>query len=160
MLRQNKGILIRLCLYCAGRGRDDIRDMYQEIACALWEAWSGFRGDSSASTWITSVALRVVGQEVRKRKRMPQFVVLDERFYDMAAVEADSPYSQRLYRLIEKLDDSYDRALVYLYLDRMPYQQIAMMTGTTEDNVRQRLHRIKDKLIILKNSEDEEDIED
>ena len=38
MLRQCEGTLLKVCLYFTDRRRDDIRDLYQEIACTLWES--------------------------------------------------------------------------------------------------------------------------
>jgi len=62
MLRQCEGTLVKVCFYFTGRRRDDFRDLYQEIACNLWEAWPSFRGDSNVNTWVTRIALNVAGQ--------------------------------------------------------------------------------------------------
>lgn len=91
MLRHCEGTLVKVCLYFTDRSRDDFRDLYQEIACTLWEAWPTFRGESDLNTWVTRIALNVAGQEIRKRKRLPQFVELDESFYDTLAVRLPPP---------------------------------------------------------------------
>ena len=105
MLRHCEGTLMKVCLYFTDRSRDDFRDLYQEIACTLWEAWPTFRGESDLNTWVTRIALNVAGQEIRKRKRLPQFVELDESFYDTLADEATDLRYHRLYDLIDRLDD-------------------------------------------------------
>lgn len=155
MLRHCEGTLIKVCLYFTDRSRDDFRDLYQEIACTLWEAWPTFRGECDLNTWVTRIALNVAGQEIRKRKRLPQFVELDESFYDTLADEATDLRYHRLYDLIDRLDDDDERKLLFLYLDRKRLREIAEITGTTEAAVKQRLYRIKQKLNNLKTAEDE-----
>lgn len=155
MLRHCEGTLIKVCLYFTDRSRDDFRDLYQEIACTLWEAWPTFRGESDLNTWVTRIALNVAGQEIRKRKRLPQFVELDESFYDTLADEATDLRYHRLYDLIDRLDDDDERKLLFLYLDRKRLREIAEITGTTETAVKQKLYRIKQKLNDLKTTEDE-----
>lgn len=150
MLRHCEGTLIKVCLYFTDRSRDDFRDLYQEIACTLWEAWPTFRGESDLNTWVTRIALNVAGQEIRKRKRLPQFVELDESFYDTLADEATDLRYHRLYDLIDRLDDDDDRKLLFLYIDRHPLREIADITGTTEAAVKQRLYRIRQQLIEIK----------
>ena len=154
VLRQCEGTLVKVCFYFTDRRRDDFRDLYQEIACNLWEDWPSFRGDSNVNTWVTRIALNVAGQEIRRRKRLPQFVRFDESFYDTLADEATDSLYQQLYHLIDRLDDD-DRKLLYLYLDRKPLREIAAITGYTENNVKQRIHRIKQKLHTLKQQDDD-----
>lgn len=153
MLRHCEGTLIKVCLYFTDRSRDDFRDLYQEIACTLWEAWPTFRGESDLNSWVTRIALNVAGQEIRKRKRLPQFVELDESFYDTLADEATDLRYHRLYDLIDRLDDDDERKLLFLYLDRKRLREIAEITGTTETAVKQKLYRIKQKLNNLKTAE-------
>lgn len=155
MLRQCEGTLAKVCLYFGHRTPETLHDLYQEIVCTLWEAWPSFRGNSNTNTWVMRVALNVAGQEARKRKRMPQFVELDESlFTDLADQATDLRYHQ-LYTLIDHLDNDDDRKLIFLYLDRHRLREIAEMTGTTEAAVKQKLYRIKQKLCKLKTLVDE-----
>lgn len=156
MLRQCQGTLMKVCLYYTDRKPDSIRDLYQEIACNMWTAWPSFQGKSSLNTWVTRIALNVAGQGVRKRKRQAQFVDMDERFYDRLADEATDARYQRLYRLIDRLENEADRRLLFLYLDRHRLRDIAEMTGMTEAAVKQRIYRIKQKLSILNQQENEQ----
>ena len=154
MLRQCEGTLVRVCVYFSRRRRDDFRDLYQEIACTLWESWPTFRGGSSVDTWVTRIALNVAGQEIRKRRRLPQFVELDEDIYDTLADEATDLRYRPLYRLIDRLGDD-DRKLLFLYLDRRPLREIAGITGLTGPAVKQRLYRLRQQLMEIKQQEQE-----
>ena len=130
MLSQCEGILIKVC--------------------TLWELWPTFRGESKPSTWVTRIALNVAGQEIRKRKRMPLFVEYDAAIHDILSDEATDLRYHPLYRLIDNLQDDYDRKLLFLYIDRHPLREIADITGTTEAAVKQRLYRIRQQLLEMK----------
>ena len=138
MLSQCEGILIK-----------------QEIVCTLWELWPTFRRESKPATWVTRIALNVAGQDIRKRKRMPLFVEYDENIHDIISDEATDLRYQPLYRLIDNLQDDYDRKLLFLYIDRHPLREIAEITGTTEAAVKQHLYRIRQQLIEIKNQDNE-----
>ena len=155
MLRQCESTLMRVCLCFTNRSSDSIRDLYQEIACNLWESWPRFRGDSNASVWATRIALNVAGQEIRKRRRLPQFVELDTSTYATIADEAADRNIQQLYQLIDQLDDDTDRKLLFLYLDHHRFREIAEITGTTENAIKQRFYRIRKQLKILKQLDNE-----
>jgi len=152
MLSQCEGTLLKVCLYFTGRRRDDFRDLYQEIACTLWESWPTFQGESNVNTWVTRIALNVAGQEIRKRRHLPQFVELDEAIYDTLADEATDLRYQPLYNLLDRLGDD-DRKLMFLFLDRHPLREIAEITGLTETAVKQRLYRLRQQLIEIKQRE-------
>ena len=146
MLQENGGILMKVCLVFTNRDKESIRDMYQDIACNLWEAWPSFKGECKTSTWVTRIALNVAGQEVRKRKCRPQFVVLDESSYEQLAAEACEQPSQRLHSIIDELKKADDKRMIYLYLEGMSLREIAEMNGISEDAVKQRIRRVKKKL--------------
>lgn len=142
--------MVKVCLCFTDREREDFRDLYQEIACTLWNSWNSYRGESSLNTWVTQVALNVAGQEFRKRSRMPQFVALDESIYDTIADEATDIRFQRLYSLIDRLESDEDRKLLFLYLDKKRLREIAVIAGITEAAVKQKLYRIRQQLLELR----------
>ncbi len=149
MLRQCEGTLVRVCLFFTDRSDDDFRDLYQDIVCNLWESWPCFRGDSALNTWVSRIALNVAGKELHKRKRRQDFVRLDKNIHDTIADEATDLRVQPLYRIIDKLEDDFDRKLLFLYLDRHTLSEIAQMTDLSEAAVKQRLYRIKQQLKII-----------
>ena len=59
--------------------------------------------------------------------------------------EERNPAAQRLHRRIGKLHP-FDRALILLWLEDLPYDEIAAILGITVKNVSVRLVRIREKL--------------
>lgn len=88
--------------------------------------------------------------EYKRRKRMS---LLDDEPLDESSVHADMDdmliqqerYSELL-EMIEQIDSIYKNVLLLRYSHQFSTKDIAAITGTTEDNVRQRLHRAKAKL--------------
>ena len=144
--KQCEGSVIRVCAFFAGNNRENFRDLYQDIASALWESWPTYRGESKLSTWVTGVALNTARRYLEHQKRMPQFVELRENLCYNLADEASDPLYQTLYELIDSLDNDKDREIMYLYLANKKYSEIARETNTTESAIKQRIYRIKKKL--------------
>lgn len=155
MLRECDSTLMKVCFCFTNRRSEDFRDLYQEIVCTIWQSWSTFRGESSRKTWVTRIALNVAGQEVRRRKRMPQFVQLNENYYCALAEEATEDRHQRLYDLIDRLESSEDRKLLFLYLDHVHLKDIADIMGGSEASVKQKIYRLKQLLNHLAQDNDE-----
>lgn len=152
ILLQCRGTLLKVCLHFTRRGHDEMWDLYQDIVAALWESWPGFRGESKPGTWVTGVALKVAATHHRRARRRPDFEALDAAAFDRLADEASDPVFERLYQLIDRLGID-DRALIFLYLDRFTVKEMADITGLSESNIKQRIHRIKLKLITLSQHE-------
>lgn len=146
VFKQYEGSVINVCAFFAGDNREDFRDLYQDIASALWESWPTYRGESKHNTWVTGVALNTARRYLEHRMRMPEFVELRDTLCYNLADDASDPLYQTLYELIDSLDNNSDREIMYLYLANKKYSEIARETGTTESAVKQRIYRIKKKL--------------
>ena len=66
LLKEHTGIILKVCaMYVPYRHphseewREEVRDLFQEIALNLCESWPQFRGQCSESTWVYRVATNV-----------------------------------------------------------------------------------------------------
>lgn len=161
------GIIIKICRAYTNN-QDDFEDYYQEVCLQIWRSHERFEGLSDWSTWVYRVALNVCLTYLKRDKKRKLNQSLDNGIDDAAAdTVADkvaplliSDTSARLkdlnflYALIRKLSET-DRALILLYLDELSYQQIAAITGTNSNNVGVRISRIKQRLSIMANQDEE-----
>ena len=157
MLARCERTLFKVCLFYTDRQPDNVRDMYQDIVCNLWQAWPNFRHESKENTWVYRVALNTAVAKLRKRSRTPSFVLLTD---EMVATLTDLKHEElveSLYRLIDLLGKA-DKSLILLYLDKIPYDQIAEIVGISEAAARKRVERIKQKLVILNTENNGKDI--
>ena len=76
---------------------------------------------------------------------------LDDDTYSNLVEESRNGLIERLYELVDRLSPP-DKALLLLYLDRVPAREMGLALGITEAAVNHRIERIKDKLRTL-NSE-------
>lgn len=152
VIGDNQGALFKICLMFTDRSREDIRDLYNDMVCNLWEGWADFDGRCTVATWVYRVALNTAISKRRHDLRRPTLVTLDDEICNSLAEEAASDLAEELYRLADQLEPD-EKALLRLYLDKVKLKAIAQILGTTEAAVKNRLHRIKEKLIKLKNEE-------
>lgn len=153
MLNRSQHTIFQICLHFTDCQPDSVCDLYQEIACTLWQSWPSFRGQSACDTWIRRVALNVAVTEVRRRVRQPLFVPLEDWIYDTVAEEIDKAPPD-YYRIISALDAD-ERALLYFRLDKLSLREIADILGTSEAAIKQRFYRLRQKIDNIKEQENE-----
>lgn len=149
-IEQNQQKLLRVCSVYA-EDEDDKKDLFQESLIHIWQSMSSFEAKSSISTWMfrvtLNVCLRLQSQEKKKRNR---FLKMDSiSFAHVAQEDTDPDERERLIHLrncIKKLEDA-DKAIITLYLEELPYREIAVVTGLSENHVAVKLKRIKNKLL-------------
>lgn len=149
-MEQNQQKLLRVCSVYA-EDEDDKKDLFQESLIHIWQSMPSFEAKSSLSTWMfrvtLNVCLRLQSQEKKKRNR---FLKMDTIIIAHIPQEDIDPEEQeRLIKLrncIKKLDDA-DKAIITLYLEELPYREIAVVTGLSENHVAVKLKRIKNKLL-------------
>lgn len=86
--------------------------------------------------------------EMRKRKHQdsPVFVPIDDDLRESLAEEASDTRLEYLYSLIDQLPDD-EKKLIYLHLENLTNAQIAAILGSSESAVKQKVYRIRQKLI-------------
>lgn len=154
LIEENKGILYKICRIYQD-DPEDRNDLLQEIILQLWLAFGSFRGESKFSSWMYRVALNTAIVFFKKQQRRPDDQQLP---YGFEQAEEQSPAGEKeaqlaiFYKAVQQLS-KVEKALIYLYMENQPYDEIAANLGITPVNVRVRVNRIKNKLkeIINKN---------
>lgn len=142
----HRGIIFKVCkMYCPQE--EDCNDLYQDIVAQLWKAWEGFRGDAKISTWIYRIALNTAISGFRKQKRNPLKNSVDAIEVNVAQEDerAKKEDIELLHMAIRMLSDV-EKAMIMLYLDDVSYEEIASIMGITQNNVRVKMLRIREKL--------------
>jgi RNA polymerase sigma-70 factor, ECF subfamily len=152
LINQHQALIHKVCnLY--GHTLPDREDLFQEIVIQLWKAYPKFRGDSKFSTWLYRIALNTAISGLRRRKnhitsyepeRLPTNI--QEETYD----HQKEDQLQQLYTAIRQLSEV-ERALVMLYLEDKPYDEMEDILGINQNNLRVKMNRVKEKLRKLTN---------
>lgn len=148
LIKENQGIVHKICrIYTDSPEAHE--DLFQEIVLQLWKSFGSFQGDSKFSTWMYRVSLNTAITLIRKKNRTIETSSIDSQpYFDLQSSDEDEEKQERLkmlYAAIRKLNDV-ERALVLLYLEDLPYREIAETIGITEVNARVKMNRAKDKL--------------
>ncbi len=144
---QSQGILHKICnIYCDDA--EQRKDLSQEILIQLWKSYSSFRGDAKFSSWMYRVALNVALQHLRKKKRSDSYSISDD-LHNLVASTSESEILEenikQLHHAIKQLNDI-EKAIIMLYLDGKKHEEIAEIVGITQNYVRVKMNRIKEKL--------------
>ncbi len=142
-------LVAKVCYLYSGPGAP-FEDLYQEVLANIWTGLDSFRGQASLSTWLYRTAINTCLTWHRRNSRHNARRLSLE---DMVGEPADgSPDTaafaedlRQLHSLISRLDPV-EKAIVTMWLDECPYEEISAVTGITRNNVAVRMHRIKEKL--------------
>ena len=149
MVKEHKNTIYTVC-FMFSKDSDEVNDLFQEVLINLWKGFESFEGKSKIDTWIWRVSFNTCISQERKKKRtssIPLSIGID-LFNDK---DDDTKQVQMLYDRIHRLKP-FDRAIVLLWLEGMPYDEIAAIVGITAKNVSVRLYRIKEELKQMSNS--------
>ena len=145
-------MLHKVCnLYCSSL--HDRQDLFQEIVIQLWRSYPRFRGEAKFSTWLYRIALNTAISDLRRQKRRPLTADperlaterLPAELQDIQYAKEKEEQLQQLYDAIGQLTEL-EKALVMLYLEDKPYEEMEEILGINQNNLRVKMNRIKEKL--------------
>lgn len=156
IIAENQGIIHKVCsIYCDLE--EDRRDLFQEILAQLWKSYPSFRNESKFSTWMYRVALNTAITSFKKEKRQPDKTTrlhdnfqLAEELYDSRAEDQIRMLNKAIARLT-----GIEKSIILLFLEDKKYEEIAEITGITQNYVRVKMNRIRKKLKLFMNTEEE-----
>ena len=144
---ESQGIVHKVCgMYCDNE--EDKKDLFQEILIQLWKSYPSFRGDSKFSSWMYRISLNVAISNLRKSKTKKEDSTLPETF-DSISRESDEQslnLEKGMLRNAIKQLNEIEKAVMVLYLEEKPNDEIAEIIGITQNNVRVKMTRIRTKL--------------
>ena len=142
-----QGIVHKVCgMYC--HNEEDRKDLFQEILINLWKSYSSFHGDSKFSTWMYRVSLNVAIQRLRKANKKKEDATLPVEFDEMVITQKESlpeKELQMMHAAINRLSDV-EKAIMMLYLEEKGNEEIAEIVGISQNYVRVKMTRIREKL--------------
>jgi len=155
IIQTNQGIIHKVCgFYCDSE--DDRDDLFQEIVAQLWKSFPSFRNESKFSTWMYRVALNTAITTFKKTKKRPDQHKLTFENFQMAEESPDLETEEQIKLLHEAVAQltGIEKSIILLFLENKKYEEIAEITGITQNYVRVKMNRIKAKLKTYMNIED------
>ncbi len=148
MLNSNKGIVYKIANgYC--KNEENRKDLIQEIILQMWIAFPKYNQQFAITTWMYTIALNVSISFYRKETRrqslnqtIPADVLIWEQETDNTRLADGLKSLQEFISSLAELE----KALLILYLDENPQQEIADILGISVSNVSTKINRLKEKL--------------
>jgi RNA polymerase sigma-70 factor (ECF subfamily) len=146
LINNNQGLIHKVCMLYEN-DREARNDLFQEIVLQLWRSFPTFRGEAKITTWMYRIALNTAISGLRRRGRAIKTEDITERHFNFSDVSDDHQEEnfQKLQWAIKQLTEI-ERAMIMMALDEIPYEEIAETIGITQNNVRVRMNRIREKL--------------
>lgn len=144
IVREHKSTIYTVC-YMFSKNQDEVDDLFQEVLLNLWRGIEHFKGESKLATWIYSISLNTCISADRKKKKHATETLSQQADIYAATDEAETRQIQMLHKRVHRLRP-FDRAIVLLWLEGLPYDEIGAITGISAKNVSVRLVRIREEL--------------
>lgn len=146
LVNNHQGLIHKVCILYE-TDREARNDLFQEIVLQLWKSFPTFRGESKITTWMYRIALNTAISGLRKLGRKIKTEELDDYHFNISDTTTDHREDelQKLHWAIRQLSEI-ERAMIMMALDEIPYEEIAETIGITQNNVRVRMNRVRDKL--------------
>ena len=144
IVEKNKDKILKICWVYANDIYEQ-EDLFQEVLLNLWKSYPQLKEIQYASTWLYRICLNIcmrhsLRSEKEKKRKRPMIA-----FHFSYTEETESKEYTELYRCINTLEIS-EKNLVLLYLEDLPYKEIAQIVGISENYVAVKIKRIREKL--------------
>jgi len=140
---EHKSTIYTVC-YMFSQDADEVNDLFQEVLVNLWKGFESFEQRSDIRTWIYRVALNTcISLDRKKRRQATARLSMDINLFEDR--DEDTRQVDLLHKRIAQLEP-FDRAIVLLWLENLPYDEIGEIVGITAKNVSVRLYRIREQL--------------
>lgn len=148
VLAENNYRIYRICKIYA-RPPIEAQDLFQEVIYHIWTSLSTFKAKSSANTWVYKIALNVCYRSKMQLERRNYKTEGFESIQFIPTKRDNEEYAQEKYKALQvcisTLNES-DTSIIVLYLEDLPYKEIATITGLSENHIAVKMKRIRKKL--------------
>lgn len=149
IIEANKGKIYRICRIYAVNPIEP-EDLFQEIVYQIWKSYASFKGKSSISTWVYRIALNVCIRAKGKLSKKNDKTIRLDAIQFTSKESTRNPIEDKKYEALQSCISALkpiDKSIVILSLEEVPYKEIAVITGLSENNIAVKMRRIRKILL-------------
>lgn len=133
------------------KSKELAEDVFQETFLRVCRSYSGYRGESSVKTWITSIAVNICRDYMRSswKKR----VIVTDDFITYSSSESDTEdiiekrsEKEELIKSIMELPDKYREVVLLYYYQDLDVKNISRILKIPQGTVKSRLFKARNLL--------------
>jgi len=134
------------------KGDAAVDDIFQDTYLRAFRALDWFRGDSSLTTWMLSIARNTVLNRLRRLRtertwqdtvQVPPEVADPRAEADTRALDLKTRADRRLLAALDQLSPAQREAVLLFYLEDRPVDEVARITGRTANTIKSDLRRAR-----------------
>jgi RNA polymerase sigma-70 factor (ECF subfamily) len=127
---------------------DKAKDVVQETMVAIWQKIKKIKSAESYKTWIYRIVVNRCYDELRKRKRNPEFIADDKKWALISNCVSEEPFkdlenretAQIINLMTSRLSPKQKAVFVLSDLEEMSNDEISEITGMSKSGVKANLH--------------------
>ncbi len=133
------------------RSHDDANDVVQNTFIKAWQAYSSFRGQSSAYTWLYRIAVNEALAHLRANSKM-EFSSDEEAVRELSTLYDNDPYfdgdeaQKALSIAVDALPPKQRIVFTMRYFDDMSYCEMEEVLGTSQGALKASYHHAQKKI--------------
>jgi len=129
-----------------------VEDIFQDSYLRAFRALDLFRGDSSLTTWMLSIARNTALNRIRRQRtettwqtsvEEPPDVADPAAAADMHAMEIRASSDRRLLMAMDRLTPAQREAVLLFYVEDHPVEEVARITRRTPNTIKSDLRRAR-----------------
>lgn len=140
-------IINRICRSFASTAYE-FEDLRQDALLNIWRGIANFKNDSDIKTWIYRVTLNTCVSTYRRRRKLEHTDISHASSVPSEEGSAPFEFRQWLDTIIADLNPE-NHSIFVLWLEDVPYDQIARIMGMNRNTVASRINRIKTRIRLL-----------
>lgn len=149
ILEENKNKIFRICKIYAVSPIEP-QDLFQEVVIQIWKSLSTFKGKSSINIWIYKIAINVCYSSKMKLEKSNNKTIRLESIHFAQSENVPDKSKQEKHQALQDCISALneiDKPIIILYLEELPYKEIAAITELTENHIAVKMKRIRKTLL-------------
>ena len=138
------------------RNGDEAQEITAECFFKAMQAIDGFKGKSSLSSWLCSIARNIWLDQLRRQKRVQPLQPQDAQAEDPAAAAEQRLSADRAMQLVHALPQPYNEVFLLRTFAQQSFRSIGALFGKSENWACVTYHRARRRLREQLEAEDEE----
>jgi RNA polymerase sigma-70 factor (ECF subfamily) len=127
---------------------DQAKDVVQETMVTIWQKLKKIRSAEVYKTWIYRIVINKCYDQLRKRKRNPEFIadektwkLLSDSICENPSSELENSETARIINLLsDRLSPKQKAVFVLSDIEQMSHDEISAITGISKSGIKANLH--------------------